>query len=90
MRKKWRRDLGPYKGLHGSASSPIIADGLVVLANDQMDPKRFSFYLPEDTNMDPGKSFFDRAGSTDGQNALENRPEIRTGRLRNAVYSPGG
>ena len=55
--EKWRRDLGPYKGLHGSASSPIIADGLVVLANDQMDPKRFSFYLPEDTNMDPGKSF---------------------------------
>ncbi|MDF1860386.1 MAG: PQQ-binding-like beta-propeller repeat protein [Verrucomicrobiales bacterium] len=55
--EQWRRDLGPYKGLHGSSSSPIIADGLVVLANDQMDPKRFSFYLPEDTNMDPGKSF---------------------------------
>ncbi len=55
--ERWRRDLGPYKGLHGSASSPIIADGLVLLANDQMDPKRFSFYLPEDTNMDPGKSF---------------------------------
>jgi outer membrane protein assembly factor BamB len=55
--EKWRRDLGPYKGLHGSASSPIIADGLVVLANDQMDPKRFSFYLPDGTNMDPGKSF---------------------------------
>ena len=55
--EQWRRDLGPYKGLHGSSSSPIIADGLVVLANDQMDPKRFSFYLPDDTNMDPGKSF---------------------------------
>ncbi len=53
----WRRDLGPYKGLHGSSNSPIIADGLVVLANDQMDPKRFSWYLPEGTNMDPGKSF---------------------------------
>ena len=53
----WRRDLGPYKGLHGSSNSPIIADGLVVLANDQMDPKRFSFYLPRETNMDPGKSF---------------------------------
>ena len=53
----WRRDLGPYKGLHGSASSPVIADGLVLLANDQMDPKRFSFYLPDGTNMDPGKSF---------------------------------
>lgn len=53
----WRRDLGPYKGLHGSSNSPIIADGLVVLANDQMDPKRFDWYLPKDTNMDPGKSF---------------------------------
>ena len=55
--EKWRRDLGPFRGLHGSASSPIIADGLVLLANDQMDPKRFSFYLPEDTDWNPGKSF---------------------------------
>ena len=53
----WQRDLGPYKGLHGSSNSPIIADGLVVLANDQMDPKRFAWYLPEGTNMDPGNSF---------------------------------
>ena len=56
-KEQWRRDLGPFRGLHGSASSPIIADGLVVLANDQMDPKRFSFYLPEDTDMNSGKSF---------------------------------
>ena len=56
-KEMWQRDLGPYKGLHGSCNSPIIADGLVVLANDQMDPKRFSFYLPKGTNMDPGKSF---------------------------------
>ncbi len=53
----WRRDLGPHKGLHGACHSPIIADGLVVLANEQMDPKRFAFYLPEDTPMVPGKSF---------------------------------
>ena len=56
-KEMWRRDLGPFKGLHGSGSSPIIADGLVLLANDQMDPERFSFYLSDDTNMDPGKSF---------------------------------
>ena len=56
-KEQWRRDLGPFRGLHGSASSPIIADGLVLLANDQMDPKRFSFYLPEDTDWNPGKSF---------------------------------
>ncbi|MEE3367727.1 MAG: PQQ-binding-like beta-propeller repeat protein [Planctomycetota bacterium] len=56
-KEMWQRDLGPYKGLHGSSNSPIIADGLVVLANDQMDPKRFAFYLPKDTNKDPGESF---------------------------------
>lgn len=56
-KEMWQRDLGPYKGLHGSSNSPIIADGLVILANDQMDPKRFAFYLPKDTDMEPGKSF---------------------------------
>lgn len=56
-KEMWQRDLGPYKGLHGSSNSPILADGLVVLANDQMDPKRFAWYLPEGTNMDPGNSF---------------------------------
>lgn len=50
--EQWRRDLGPFKGLHGSASSPIIADGLVVLANDQMDPSRFF-----SSRSEPGKSF---------------------------------
>lgn len=53
----WRRDLGPFRGLHGSGSSPVIADGLVLLANDQMNPERFSFYLPDDTDWNPGKSF---------------------------------
>ena len=56
-KKIWQKELGPYKGLHGSSNSPILAEGLVVLANDQMDPKRFAWYLPQGTNMDPGKSF---------------------------------
>ncbi len=50
--ERWSRDLGPFKGLHGTASSPIIADGRVILANDQMDPKHFGFSDPV-----PGKSF---------------------------------
>ena len=33
--KKWRRNLGPFKSMHGSGTSPIVFDGLVVLANDQ-------------------------------------------------------
>ena len=53
----WRRDLGPYVGLHGSASSPIIAGGLVILANDQMHPQVMKRYLPKGASMVPGKSF---------------------------------
>lgn len=34
-REKWRRDLGPFKSMHGSGTSPIVFDDLVVLANDQ-------------------------------------------------------
>ena len=84
--EQWRRDLGPYRGLHGSASSPIIADGLVVLANDQMDPKRFSFYLPEDTDWNPGKSFLIALERKDRRDALEGRSKVRARRLRDTVY----
>lgn len=66
-KEQWRRDLGPFRGLHGSASSPVIADGLVVLANDQMNPKRFSFYLPEDTDWNPGRSFLIALERTTGE-----------------------
>lgn len=31
----WRVDLGPYRSGHGFGSSPIVVDGLVVVANDQ-------------------------------------------------------
>lgn len=54
---KWQRDLGPYVAIHGSASSPIIAEGLVVLANDQMHPQVMKRFLPKDASMVPGKSF---------------------------------
>lgn len=49
----WRRDLGPFVGLHGSATSPIIVGDLVVLANDQEALKLFGC-LPKG---EPGKSF---------------------------------
>jgi hypothetical protein len=44
-------------GIHGSASSPIIAGGLVILANDQMHPQVMKRYLPKDASMVPGESF---------------------------------
>ncbi len=54
----WRRDLGPFVGLHGSGSSPIIVDDLVVLANDQMDPQKMARFLPKGTPIGPpGESF---------------------------------
>ena len=49
----WRRDLGPYQGLHGGAVSPVIVGDLVVLPNDQMHPDKFPGYA----SGPPGKSF---------------------------------
>jgi outer membrane protein assembly factor BamB len=37
--QRWRRDLGPFVGPHGTGTSPIIVDGLVILANEQEDYK---------------------------------------------------
>ncbi len=57
-RDVWRRNLGPFVGLHGSGSSPIMVGDLVVLANDQMDPKLMARFLPKGTPIGPpGKSF---------------------------------
>ena len=33
--EKWRRNLGPFKSMHGSGTSPVIFEDLIVLANDQ-------------------------------------------------------
>ncbi|HEX5218288.1 MAG TPA: PQQ-binding-like beta-propeller repeat protein [Verrucomicrobiae bacterium] len=31
----WEKDLGPFEAQHGSGTSPILHDGMVVLANEQ-------------------------------------------------------
>ena len=36
-KQKWRRNLGPFKSRHGSGTSPIVYNDLVILANDQMN-----------------------------------------------------
>ena len=56
-KEMWRKDLGPYVGIHGSASSPIIAGDSVILANDQMHPQVMKRFLPKDASMVPGESF---------------------------------
>ena len=56
-RELWRRDLGPYVGVHGSGSSPIIVGDLVVLANDQEDPALMARILGrKGPTGPPGKS----------------------------------
>ncbi len=56
-REMWRRDLGPYVGIHGSGASPIIVGDLVVLANDQEDPKALPSAYGRNPTMAAGKSF---------------------------------
>ena len=34
-RDRWRRGLGAFESMHGHGTSPIVYEGLVVLANDQ-------------------------------------------------------
>jgi len=54
----WRLDLGNFNGVWGSGTSPIIVDDLVVLMNDQMDPKVMKRYVPKNAPLtDPGESF---------------------------------
>ncbi len=61
----WRRDMGEYKSAWGGAPCPIIVDDVVVILNDQMDPKIMVRFLPETIKLtEPGKSSaiaFDRA-----------------------------
>ena len=57
-REVWRRDLGRFVGLHGSGASPILVGDLVVLPNDQEDPKAWlSVYGEKGATMTSGKSF---------------------------------
>jgi len=54
----WRRDLGPYVAIHGNGSSPIIVGEMVILANEQADPKALpSVYWAPTAPKVAGKSF---------------------------------
>lgn len=54
----WRRDLGPFVGPHGSGTSPILLEDLVVLANDQEDPELLARLIGRrGPTGPPGKSF---------------------------------
>lgn len=53
----WRRGLGPWIGNHGTGVSPIIEDGLVILANEQEDPRLIPSMYGSKPTLPPGKSF---------------------------------
>ena len=56
-REMWRRDLGPFVGPHGSGSSPILVDGLVVLSNEQEDYKVLARLMGREEVGPAGESF---------------------------------
>jgi len=57
-REVWKRNFGPYIGAHGSAISPVIAAGLVILDNSQEDPAANpDAYKGTDSPKQAGKSF---------------------------------
>ena len=57
-RETWRRGLGPFVGVHGSGTSPVIVADVVVLANDQESPELMARILGrEGPTAPPGKSF---------------------------------
>ncbi len=58
-RDVWRRELGRYVGIHGSGTSPLIVDDLVIYDNDQEDPASLppSVYAKPGAPKSAGKSF---------------------------------
>ncbi len=57
--ESWRRELGKFVGIHGSGSSPIIVDDLVIYFNDQEDPASLpkSVYAKPGAPKNAGRSF---------------------------------
>jgi outer membrane protein assembly factor BamB len=71
-RERWRIELGPFNNAYGMASSPIVADGLVVLICDQSTG---SFMMAVD--KDTGKVRW-----------RHDRPESKTGHSTPIIYRP--
>jgi len=87
-REVWRRGLGPYVGDHGTGASPILVDGLVVLANDQEDPKALpSMYGPNPTRP-AGKSFLIAVDRKTGQTRWQVERRTRMSPYSTPCLSP--
>ena len=73
-RERWRIELGPFNNAYGMASSPIVADGLVVLVCDQ-NTGSFMIAVDKDTGRVRWRV---------------DRPESKTGHSTPVVYRPDG
>jgi len=81
-RDVWKLGLGPYVGGHGTGASPIIVGDLVVLPNDQEDPKALPSMYGRNPKMATGKSFL--VGVDRATGAIRWKTERRT---RLSAYS---
>ena len=71
--ERWRVPLGPFNNTNGSASSPILVDGMVILVCDQ----------------DDGSSFMIAVDQQDGRLRWRvERPEFTRGFVTPGVYRP--
>ena len=93
-RESWRRDLGKYVCIHGSGASPIMVDDLVVLDNDQEDPKALppSVYAGPGAPRSAGKSFLIGLDRKTGQTRWQlDRVSTQAAYVTPCLYqSPGG
>jgi outer membrane protein assembly factor BamB len=92
--ESWRRDLGKFVCIHGSGSSPIIVDDLVVLDNDQEDPKALppSVYAGPGAPHSAGRSFLIGLDRKTGQTRWRlDRSSTQAAFVTPCLYqSPGG
>jgi outer membrane protein assembly factor BamB len=73
-RERWRMELGPFSNAYGMASSPVVADGLVILVCDH---NAGSYMIAVD--KDSGRLRW-----------RVERPEAKTGHSTPVVYRPAG
>ena len=84
--EKWRRNLGPIVAKHGSGTSPIVYEDMVVLANDQEDLAR----MPGG-KRGAGKSFIVAVGRTTGETRWQlDRRTALAAYSTPCVYQPEG
>ncbi len=56
-REVWKREWGPFIAIYGSAVSPILVNDMVILHNDQDDPKANPSVYGKNATHEVGKSF---------------------------------